>query len=49
MKIRATDENRKEVPGFGYDNGEVFRGNGTRGRIAWRSQSMAALKGRVVR
>ena len=49
LKVRVTDENRKEIPGFGYDDAVVFRGNGTREKISWKSHSLAALKGRIVR
>ena len=49
MRVRVSDEKRKVLPGFGYDDGETFKGDSTAREVLWKGKSMDELKGRNVR
>jgi hypothetical protein len=49
LRVRVSDEKRTTLPGFGYDDGETFKGDSTTHEVRWGGKSMDALKGRNVR
>jgi hypothetical protein len=49
LRVRVSDAKRKELPGFGYDDGETFKGDETAHAVSWNGKSMNELKGREVR
>jgi hypothetical protein len=49
LRVRVSDEKRKVLPGFGYDEGETFKGDETAHEMRWKERTMDELKGRNVR
>lgn len=49
MKIRVSDELRKPILGFNYDDMQPFTGNTTAHEVKWNGKSLDALKGQAVR
>jgi hypothetical protein len=49
MQVRISDEKRKPLEGFNYDDCEVFSGDSTSHEIKWKSESIESLKGQVIR
>jgi hypothetical protein len=49
LKVRVSDEKRKVLPGFDYDDGEIFKGDSTAHEVLWKGKSMVELKDRIVR
>ena len=49
LRVRVSDENRKTIEGFGYDDCRTFTGDSVRHAVQWQSRSISELKGRVVR
>jgi hypothetical protein len=49
LRVRVTDEKRKPLAGFGYDDGETFTGDSTAHEIRWKDRTMDELKDQKVR
>jgi hypothetical protein len=49
LRVRVSDEKRKPLDGFGYDDGETFKGDSTAHELRWKKQTMDSLKGQLVR
>lgn len=49
MKVRVSDELRKPVKGFDYDDMPAFNGDSVAHEVTWGDKSLDALKGRVIR
>jgi hypothetical protein len=49
LKVRVSDEKRKVLPGFDYDDGDAFKGDSTAHEVLWKGKSMDELRGRNVR
>ena len=49
LRIRVSDEKRKPLPGFGYGEGDPFKGDSTAHEVLWKGRSMDELKGRTIR
>ncbi len=49
LRIRISDEQRKVLPGFDYDDCKTFRGDSTEQEITWGDNSIESLTGQVIR
>ena len=49
MKVRVSDELRKPIAGFNYDDMPAFKGDSVAQEITWKGGSLDALKGKVIR
>lgn len=49
MKVRVSDEFRKPIAGFDYDDMPAFAGDSVAEKVKWRGRSLNDLKGRVLR
>ena len=49
MKVRVSDELRKPVAGFNYDDMPFFKSDAVSQEITWKGGSLDALKGKVIR
>ena len=49
MKVRVSDELRKPIAGFDYDDMPAFTGDSVAQRVKWKGKSLDELKGKVVR
>jgi hypothetical protein len=49
LKIRVSDEQRKLIAGFDYDDMEAFTGDSVAHEMKWKGKSLDELKGKVVR
>jgi len=49
MRVRVSDELRKPIPGFNYDDMPAFTGNSVAQEVTWKGGSLATLKGKVIR
>lgn len=49
LQVRVSDERRKPLEGFDYDDCEPFRGDSVAHEVKWGGKSLDALEGRVIR
>ncbi len=49
LKVRVSDEFRKPIAGFNYDDGPTFTGDSVAQSIQWKTGSLDSLKGRNIR
>lgn len=49
LRVRVSDEKRKPLAGFGYDDGETIKSDSTKHEVRWKGKSMDELKDRNVR
>ncbi len=49
MKVRVSDELRKPLAGFDYDDAPPFKGDSTAHEVKWTGGSLDAMKGKVIR
>lgn len=49
MKVRVSDELRKPVKGFDYDDAPAFHGDGVAQEWLWHGKSLDEFKGKVIR
>ena len=49
MKVRVSDELRKPVKGFNYDDMPAFNGDSVAHEVKWNGKSLDELKGKVIR
>jgi len=49
MKVRVSDELRKPIAGFDYDDAPAFTGDSTAHEVEWKGGSLASLRGKVIR
>jgi hypothetical protein len=49
VQVRVTDHRRRTIPGFGHDDGAVFRGDAIRHPVRWREADLASLAGETIR
>lgn len=49
LKVRVSDESRKPVRGYDYDDMPAFTGDSVAHEVKWDGGSLDALKGRVIR
>jgi hypothetical protein len=49
LKVRISGERRQPLPGFDYADCATFTGDSIAHKIAWKDQSLDALKGEVIR
>jgi hypothetical protein len=49
ISVRISDEKRKPIDGFDYEDCEVFRGDSVAHEVRWKGRSLGELAGRVIR
>jgi hypothetical protein len=49
LRVRVSDERRKPIPGYDYDDGQVFNGNSVAHEVTWKDKTLDALTGQVIR
>jgi len=49
MRVRVSDEKRRPLDGFGYEDMETFTGDSTAIEVEWRGKSLNELQGRAIR
>ena len=49
LRVRVSDENRKVIEGFDYEDCELVSGSGVRQRVQWKNADIKKLKGRTIR
>jgi hypothetical protein len=49
VKVAVSGEKRQSISGFGFGDGEVFRGDSVSHEYKWAGRSLDGLKGRVIR
>jgi hypothetical protein len=49
LKVRVTDEKRKPIPGFDYDDCNPFTGDSVAQEITWKDKSLYSLAGQTIR
>ncbi|MEP6669808.1 MAG: hypothetical protein ABJF10_11680 [Chthoniobacter sp.] len=49
LRVRVSDELRKPIPSFNYDDMPAFTGNNVAQEVTWKGGSLATLKDRVIR
>ena len=49
MKVRVSDELRRPIKGFNYDDSPAFTGDSVAHEVKWNDKSLDVLKGQVIR
>ena len=49
LRVRVSDEKRKPLEDYGYDDGETIKSDSTKHEVRWKGKSMDELKNRNVR
>ena len=49
MQVRVSDELRKPIPGFNYDDVPAFTGDKVAHEVKWGDKSLDDLNGKVIR
>ncbi len=49
MKVRVSDEKRKPIAGFDYDDMPGFNGDSVAHEVKWNGKSLGELKGKIIR
>ena len=49
MRVRVSDELRKPIAGFNYDDMPAFNGDSVAHEVKWKEKSLDNLKGKVIR
>ena len=49
LQVRVSDELRKPIKGFNYDDASAFTGDSVAHEVTWNGKSLDELKGQVVR
>ncbi len=49
LRVRVSDELRRPIEGFNYDDSGAFSGDSVAHEVSWKGQSLEALKDRVIR
>ena len=49
MQVRVSDELRKPIEGFNYDDMPAFTGDSVAHEVKWNGKSLDELKGQVIR
>jgi hypothetical protein len=49
LKVRVTDDKRKVLPGFGYEDCDIFTKDHTAHEMTWKGKSLESLAGQTIR
>ncbi len=49
LRVRLSDDHRKPIDGFDYEDCETFDGDNVAHPISWKNHSISSLKGKIVR
>jgi hypothetical protein len=49
LKVRLSDERRRPIPGFGFDDCVPFTGDGVNHKVTWKTGSIESLNGQTIR
>jgi hypothetical protein len=49
IRVQVSDEKRKVLPGYAFDDGETFKGDSITREVKWKGKSLAEIKGQALR